>query len=338
LEYLHFLNVKLALLCEVLLPSLNKPTALFQGVYTVTFHLRNEIDSVGVSLGFSKFLADVDQAFKQLHEGFAGFVGQFSTEELNVVHHEADKLSLGQLLELPLAFPLVLANVVARLKRKSKDESLEPIVTNLASVFAELTLASSNAKDEEQQTKKILQSDLRPVKKGFLHDLFHRPPPVYLNGDTHKFLGKLEGLRMAMPREPTRLRDVKFYVFSDVVLVVARESATLLFSMDPGAIVVSLRRELGVGDVASSADCSFSLFWNKGGGKVEQMIFFAASRIAAHHTMSRLHAASLLRVNSTRTKSMFLLVRERKPFQGCGCFVCLSVLCVVCVFFSFLFF
>lgn len=327
---MYDINIKLALLCEVLIPENNKSSSLFQNVYTVTFHLRNEVDTVGVVLGFTKFLSDLEDSFKQLYEGFADFVGQFSSEELNAVHPEAQKLSLGQLLELILGVPLVLANVLARWKRKSKDEAIQPVISGLETLFSCLAHASSNAKAEQQQTKTMLQNDLRHAKKGFLHDLFHRPPQVDLSGDSHIFFGKLEGLRLALPLEPTRVRDVKLFVFSDVVLVVARELPTLLYSMDPGALVVSTRRELGVGDVAASLDCSFSLFWNKGGGKVEQLIMFASSRPGAHHAMSRILAASLCRVNSTRTKSFFMLVRERKPFQGDVHFLCYGHLFIFC--------
>jgi hypothetical protein len=105
-------------------------------------------------------------------------------------------------------------------------------------------------------------------------------------------------------------------VFQDLILVATRDNATLLFRMDTASVVASPRHELGVGDLAIAPSLSFSLFWNKGKGKVEQLVFFAATKAACQFAMSRIQACSLLRLNSYRSKTAFVLARERRPFQG----------------------
>jgi hypothetical protein len=311
LEYLHIVNRGLALTCELLLPELGKSAALPQAVYTVLFHLRSEIEAFGVPMSFTRFLADIETSFQQYFEGYAELVGQFTVDQLRAVHPESSKLSLGELLELPLAIPLIFSNMLIGLRSKTKDETLDASISKLQSIRL-----LSNTGEDDAKIKKALEAELQPSKTGFLHDLFRRPASSQLSAGPRAFLGKVEALRMVLPQQPGRARDVKLLVFSDLVLVVARELPTLLYRLETRSVVASPRLEPGLGDAAANVDASFSLFWNRGEGKLEHFVFFAGSRQAAQLALARLHTVALLSHNSEPSAALRVLTRERKPFQG----------------------
>ncbi len=315
LEHLHQTNRLLAVCLELALPTCEKTSPQLSWLYTVCYNVRQEIASSGAVAGFTRYLADIETAFKGYYEAYPALVGEFTLEQLAHVHREAEGCSLALLLQTPLAEPLVWANMAARLRRKSGDQTLDPVVSFLTDVFARLCLLDEAAKSQEEQVKRSLEAELRREKRG-ITDIFHRKTALSLSDGPRSFFGKMEGLRMVLPRRSEVVRDVRLFLFHDTILILARDSPTVLFRMDPQHVVASAGHTPYVQEAASAREGCFSLFWDRGRGKVEQIVLLAGSFANCHRCLSRVFAASLLRLNADRHKALALLVRERKPFFG----------------------
>ncbi len=315
LEHLYQTNLKLAVLVEVALPWCERDSPQLSWLYAVCYNLRQEVVAAGAVEGFTKFLPEIEKAFLDYYDVYASLAGSLTLEQMAHVAPEAEEFSVAHLLQVPLAEPLIWANIAARLRRKSADARLDPIVNFLSGVFARLCLADKEAKSLEDQMKRSLQGELRPEKKGFLQ-MFHRKPRAVLDDAPRSFFGRFENVRMVLPRQPNVVQDVRIVCFSDAVLILARDRPLVLFRMDPQTVVVSTRHTPDVQEAVSSREGSFALFCDRGRGKVEQIVLFPGSFAACHLIMSRIHACSLLRLNAGRVKVLTMLARERKPMQG----------------------
>ena len=267
-----------------------------------------------VAQGFSEHMSELTAAYQAYYESWPALISSFSLETLNDPCKEASRLSMYQLLTLPLYQPLILGNFLSGIKRDLNTEELNGPIDELTVLFGRCCLLDDPVMISEQKSKNVLHEALVCEKKSFFHGLLRKKdvPPSF-EGEKHKFFGQVE-VRIVSPLTPDNIRPARLVLFDQMLLFVAKGESNVLHQIPIDAVLVSDRREPLVVTV-SEREGAFSLFWNRGKGRVEHIVVLCESMAVRENCMARISAAGIVRFNSAKTKLAYFLMRERKPFR-----------------------
>jgi hypothetical protein len=121
-------------------------------------------------------------------------------------------------------------------------------------------------------------------------------------------------IRYILPRAPGSSYTGTLHLCNDVLML--RNTATRIMQqkMDIRNVIVSPRHEPRVGDDIHVKEGSFSLFWNRGQGRLEHFVLVAPGAEQRHAWLRNISEAVSDRVNDLgASKVQYHVVRERKP-------------------------